>query len=155
MGDHDLLERLVKAVESIALSLKVEKIATEFREGMKDEMDPKFFEAAKSVINIAHPNPNINMITTRETKENGTVIQEITETKESVNYIDLYPFNEIKVETDLSYLIKNNESGLIKWIAKQFIKEKKLAKDKKTIERIIIFDSKKWILEKPWKVDEK
>ncbi len=149
MGDHDLLERLVIAVENIAKSLEIKAVIVDHRGNiMKDvnEMDPKFFEAAKSVINIAHPNPNINMITTRETKPNGTIVQEITEVKESRNFV----FGTIKFETEKSYLMVNAE-GLIKWVAKSIVIDKKY-KDNVLI-GLIVADNKKWIIDEPWKED--
>ncbi len=146
MGDHDLLERLVVAVESIAKNLEIKAVIVDHRGNiMKDvnEMDPKFFEAAERVIN-----------TTRETKENETVIQEITEVKESTTYIDVYPINTIKHESDNAYFIKNPH-GLIKCIPKQYIEDKILnPKNPDIIERIILTNVGKWVLKKPWKEDE-
>ena len=138
--DRDLLLRLVVAVEAIAIGLKVEKIA---REGMKDEMDPKFFEAAERVIT-----------STRETKPNGTIVQEITEVKESSNYIDVYPINTIKHESEKAYFLKNAH-GLVKCIPKQYITDKKFNnQNPDIIERIILVNSAKWVIEQDWKEDE-
>ena len=154
--DRDLLLRLVLALENISKSLEIKAEIMDHRGNiMKDvnEMDPKFFEAAERVINtpeerinIAHPNPNINMITTRETKPNGTIVQEITEVKESRNFV----FGTIKFETEKSYLMVNAE-GLIKWVAKSIVIDKKY-KDNVLI-GLIVADNKKWIIDEPWKED--
>ncbi len=149
MGDHDLLERLVKAVESIALSLKVEKIATEFREGMKDvhmktDLIPNLIPNTIAEARV----PNI------VSKPNGTIVQEITEVKESVNYIDVYPVNTIKHESEKAYFLKNTK-GLVKCIPKQYIIDKKLmAQNPDIIERIVLVNSAKWVIEQDWKEDE-
>ena len=135
--DQDLLLRLVKAVELIAISLKVEKIANEFREGMKDEMDPKFFEAAERVINTP---------------------EEKTKIVESTNYYDCrhkYSAQSGRaIESEKSWLFVNSE-GLINFIGKVHIDHLEHSKEDPGAVRVYVHDSSKWVLEpKNWKVDQ-
>ena len=149
MGDHDLLERLVIAVENIAKSLEVNAVIRDFEGNIMEDVNKDRRESMKEAFAEV---PNI--VSTRETKENGTVIQEITEVKESVNYIDVYPVNTIKHESEKAYFLKNAK-GLVKCIPKQYIIDKKLmAQNPDIIERIVLVNSAKWVIEQDWKEDE-
>ncbi len=143
MGDHDLLERLVIAVENIAKSLEVNAVIRDFEGNIVEDVNKGRRESIKEAFAEV---PNI--VSTRETKENGTVIQEITEVKESVNYLDIY---KLKHETEKAYIIAN-EQGLIKVIAKSLVKTTATNADG-TLARIIVFDNKKWCLDEAWKED--